>query len=248
MIQDLHSHTYYSFCSNDTPEQVINVAILHGIQQLGICDHNYGVGCGRTDFCYDKGANRDADYGKTLIRYNDHIKLLKEKYKNKIKIFSGLEVCTLISNDSYALPKNTDISMFDYCLVENLGNNNSFIKTADDFFEFCSKAKTKVGIAHTDLFAYINSLGEDAFRFLQKMAKYNVFWEINVNFDSMHKFKQHSYVNDFFKDKTKQELIKKTGVKLSVGFDSHNIKEYKADRVKTACSLIKNMGIHLVFE
>ena len=27
MIQDLHSHTYYSFCGADTPEQVVETAI-----------------------------------------------------------------------------------------------------------------------------------------------------------------------------------------------------------------------------
>ena len=48
MIQDLHAHTYYSFCSKDRPETVIETAIAGGIQQLGICDHNYGVACAPT--------------------------------------------------------------------------------------------------------------------------------------------------------------------------------------------------------
>ena len=52
MIQDLHAHTYYSFCSKDRPETVIETAIAGGIQQLGICDHNYGVACARTEFCW----------------------------------------------------------------------------------------------------------------------------------------------------------------------------------------------------
>ena len=29
MIQDLHAHTYYSFCSDDTPERVIETAIRY---------------------------------------------------------------------------------------------------------------------------------------------------------------------------------------------------------------------------
>ena len=32
MIQDLHSHTYYSFCGADTPEQVVETAIAGGIE------------------------------------------------------------------------------------------------------------------------------------------------------------------------------------------------------------------------
>ncbi len=27
MIQDLHSHTYYSFCGRDTPESIVEAAI-----------------------------------------------------------------------------------------------------------------------------------------------------------------------------------------------------------------------------
>ena len=41
--------------------------------------------------------------------------------------------------------------------------------------------------------------------------------------------------------------MKKTGVKLSVGFDGHIAAEYKADRVKSACKLIQDMGIRLAF-
>ena len=39
MIQDLHSHTYYSFCGADTPEEVVEAAIVGGIEVLGITDH-----------------------------------------------------------------------------------------------------------------------------------------------------------------------------------------------------------------
>lgn len=246
MIQDLHAHTYYSFCSDDTPERVIDVAIANGVQLFGICDHNYGVGCARTDFCWNQGAKLDADYGKTLVRYYDHISALKQKYRNKIKLLCGIEVCTLLSKDSYALPRNTDISFFDYCLVENLDNKNSYLQ--GDIFSFAKRAGCPTGIAHTDIFAFIRSIGEEPYKYFRKMAEQGIFWEINVNYDSKHSFKTHDYVTEFFKNKQQQEIVKKSGVKLSVGFDSHIAHEYKADRVKTACQLIKNMGIRLIFE
>ena len=246
MIQDLHAHTYYSFCSNDKPEKVIEAAINAGVEQFGICDHNYGVGCARKEFCYDKGPNRNADYGKTLIRYYDHMNALKEKYRNKIKLLCGIEVCTLLTNDSYALPSGADISFFDFCLVENLDARNSFLQ--GDIFPFAQTCGCPTGIAHTDMFAFIKSIGEDPYRYFRKMAERGIFWEINVNLDSLHSFKTHDYVTEFFKNKEQQEIVRKSGVKLSVGFDGHIVKEYKPDRVKTACRLIKNMGIHLVFE
>ena len=80
------------------------------------------------------------------------------------------------------------------------------------------------------------------------MAENGIFWEINVNYDSLHGFKTHDYVTEFFKNKTQQEMVRKSGVRLSVGFDSHIAREYKPLKVQTACKLIKDMGIHLVFE
>ena len=97
MIQDLHAHTYYSFCSNDKPEKVVETAIASGIQQLGICDHSYGVGCARKDLCYDRGNDLKGDYGLTFQRYYDHISLIREKYRNRIKILCGIEVSTTFS-------------------------------------------------------------------------------------------------------------------------------------------------------
>lgn len=247
MIQDLHSHTYYSFCAHDKPETVVETAIANGIQQLGICDHNYGVGCARTEFYRDQGTRLDADYGKTLVRYYDHMNNIREKYAKKIKILCGIEVCTLTGmSHSYALPMGADISFFDFALVENLADPSSI--TNGDIFDFAKRCGCPTGIAHTDMFAFIRKKGEDPYRYFRKMAEAGIFWEMNVNYDSVHNFKVHEYTNEFFRNKEQQEIIRKTGVRLSVGFDCHKADEYKASRVKTACKLIQDMGIHLVFE
>lgn len=247
MIQDLHAHTYYSFCSKDEPEKMIETAIRAGVQQLGICDHNYGVGCARPDFCWGKGACLNADYGKTLVRYYDHMNLLREKYRNKIKILCGIEICTSTkSPDSYALPHSADVSFFDFCLVENLDDPTSITK--GDIFAFAKRCGCPTGIAHTDMFAFIKNLGEDPYRYFRKMAEAGIFWEMNVNLDSVHEFKTYDYTTEFFKNKEQQEIVKKSGVRLSVGFDSHACREYKPQRVITACKLIKDMGVRLAFE
>ena len=246
MIQDLHAHTYYSFCCKDRPEAVIEKAIASGIQQLGICDHNYGVGCARTEFCWNQGAKLDADYEQTLVRYHDHIKLLKEKYAKRIKLLCGIEICTLKSKDSYALPNNAEVSFFDFALIENLDDPRSI--TDGDLFAFAKRCGCPVGVAHTDMFAFITSLGEDPYRYFRKMAENGIFWEINVNYDSLHNFQQHGYVTEFFKNKAQQDVVKKSGVKLSVGFDGHIASEYKPFKVHTANKLIKDMGIRLAFE
>ena len=246
MVQDLHAHTYYSFCSQDKPEKVVETAILGGIDMLGICDHNYGVGYARQEFCYDKGPGLNDDYGLTLQRYFDHINLLREKYRNKINIMRGIELRTSVTRDAYSFPKTADISFFDFCLVENFGESNSYIK--GDIFSFAKRCGCPTGIAHTDMFKFIKAQGEDPYRFFRKMAENGIFWEMNVNMDSLHSFKTHDYVTEFFKNKEQQDIVRKSGVRLSVGFDGHIAKEYKPSRVQTACKMIKDMGIHLVFE
>ena len=246
MIQDLHAHTYYSFCSKDKPEKVIETAILSGVQQLGICDHNYGVACGRTEFCWNMGARLNADYEQTLVRYYEHMNLLREKYAKKIKILCGIEICTLNCEHSYALPHSADVSFFDFALIENLDHPKSI--TNGDLFAYAKRCGCPVGVAHTDMFAFIDSIGEDPHRYFRKMAENNIFWEINVNYDSLHSFKVHDYVTEFFKNKQQQEIVKRSGVRLSVGFDGHACAEYKAQRLHTACKLIKDMGIRLAFE
>ena len=246
MIQDLHAHTYYSFCSQDKPDKMVETVIAGGIQQLGICDHNYGVGCGRTEFCWEQGTKLNADYGKTLTRYYDHMLAVKEKYAKKIKILCGIEICTLKGPHSYALPNTADVSFFDFALVENLDHPSSI--TGGDIFSFAKRCNCPVGIAHTDMFQFVEKLGEDPYRYFKRLAEAGIFWEMNVNYDSVHNFHSHEYVSEFFKNKQQQDVVKKSGVKLSVGFDGHASAEYKPARVKTACKIIQDMGIHLVFE
>ena len=246
MIQDLHAHTFYSFCSNDKPEAVVEAAINSGVQMLGICDHNYGVGCARTEFCWGKGTKLNADYEQTLVRYYNHMNLLREKYAKKIKILCGIEICTLGGEHSYALPNTADVSFFDFALIENLGNPMSVIN--GDLFAYAKRCGCPVGVAHMDMFAFIKARGEDPYRYFKKMAEAGIFWEMNVNYDSVHKFKVHDYVTEFLKNKEQQEIVRKTGLKLSVGFDGHAVKEYKPLRVKNACKIIQDAGIHLVFE
>lgn len=245
MIQDLHAHTYYSFDSEDTIECVIETAKRGGVGLLGISDHNYGVGCGRTDLCYDRGPALDADYGRTLRRYFDHVCSVREKARG-IKVLCGLEICTLPGKDSYALPASADVSFFDYCLVEGLDRPGSV--TNGDIAAFAERCGCPTGIAHTDLFAFALRRGEEPFRYFKKLAERGIFWEINVNYDSLHSFRTHAYVTEFFKNKEQQEIVKRAGMRLCVGFDSHIAREYKPGRVIAANDLIRGMGIKLAFD
>ena len=247
MIQDLHSHTYYSFCGGDDPRDVVEKAIEGGIELFGICDHNYGIGYGRQDFFSSKADDFGSSYGRNLQKYFDHIDLIREKYADKIKILRGIELATVdYNNNRYVLPKEVDISFFDYCLVEHVDMDCSI--TGGDLFEYAGRFKCPVGVAHTDLFAHANKLGIAPLDYFKRMADENIFWEMNVNLDSTHKFREHGYVLKFFDDEEQQDVIRRSGVRLSIGFDGHKCAEYKADRVAEFCKKVEKMGIKLAFE
>lgn len=245
MIQDLHSHTYYSFCGADKPENVVEAAIAGGIELFGICDHNYGIGFGRHDVFCSHAGDFGPTYGRNLVKYFDHINLIKEKYADKIKILRGIEIAT-VSGGRYAPPENIDVSFFDYCLIEHIDREDSV--TGGDLFTYAKRFGCRKGVAHTDLFAHAKRLGIEPLDYFSRMAEENIFWEMNVNLDSIHKFHEHAYMLRFFEDEEQQEIIRRSGVRLSVGFDGHRYNEYKPDRVIDYCRKIEKMGIKMAFE
>ena len=250
MLQDLHSHTYYSFCGKDTPEAIVEAAIAGGLDTFGITDHNYGIGFARHNlFCATAALEMDDGYERTLRRYYDHINLIKDKYADRIRVLRGIEICTLKSEQhpNYALPDGANIAYFDYCLVENLNASTSI--TGGDLFAFAKRCGTPVvGVAHTDLFGHIERLGADPSDYFRRMAEENIFWEMNVSYDSIHGYRQHGYFLDFFADPAKQEIVRESGVRVSVGFDGHRVEDYLPERVKEYCRRLTEMGIKMPFE
>lgn len=224
-VFDLHSHTNYSYCSPDDPHDLIKTAIENDIFLLGISDHNYGIG------------ERKPEYLK-LVRS------LAEQYKEKIKILCGIEISTLPRN--YDITSPDEIKDFDYCLIENITLEESFVK--DKLFEFCKSLKIPCGIAHTDLFEYCDMYGFDYQNFYRKIAENNVFWELNVNYDSTHSYHEHEYVLDFIKDEEKQRIVKEAGAYLSIGFDSHRHKDYLGDRVHKIYDFLKSNNFNTIDE
>lgn len=245
MIMDLHSHTYYSFCGNDSPEKVIETAIEKGIEVLGICDHNYGIGFQHPSFQFENKDVRIFLYQRSVQQYFDHIKVLAERYKDKIILKCGIEICTVDVGNTL-LPEEIDVSMFDYCLIENIDRKDSMVGNLFDFAKRCGCKM--IGIAHTDIPLFLEKTNQDLYSFFKNMAINNIFWELNVNYDSIHGFKEHTYVNKLFANERLIEIVKASGVKLSVGFDGHRANEYNEERVKATCKKIKQLGLPLLYE
>lgn len=245
MYQDLHSHTYYSFCGGDNPEDVVKAAIKGGLQVIGITDHNYGIGYENIPTFKLQSDTVQTGYGRSLKKYFDHINLLREKYKDKITVLRGIEICTL-NNYGYLLPDDEDVSYFDYCLIENLSDIDRSVLD-NDLFTFVKRLKCKAGIAHTDMFSFLEQIGEDPLKYFRKMAKLGVFWEMNVSYDSTHHYREHSYVKEFFNNKKQQEIIKKSGVEISIGFDGHKVIDYLPERIKEFCEKLEELKIPFAF-
>ncbi|MBE7042663.1 MAG: PHP domain-containing protein [Ruminococcaceae bacterium] len=243
MIQDLHSHTYYSYCGKDSPEAVIQNAIEKGLDVVGISDHYHGIVMSRRGFVYENEENKAWLHNNALKRYYEHIKTLAEKYQNDIEVWCGIEISTLDIGFTL-LPDGVDVSFFDYCLIENF----QFPETAvDNIFDFVTRCGCKrTGFAHMDLPAYIASKGLTMSDFFKKMKEENIFWELNVTYDSTHGFQEHQYVKDFFVSDKLLDAIRKSGMKLSVGFDGHRLEDYDADRVITACRKIEELSIPMI--
>ena len=245
MIQDIHSHTYYSYCGKDSPEAVIINAIEKGLDVVGISDHYHGVVMNKPGFVYESDEARAIMHNNALKRYYEHIRTLAEKYKNYIEVWCGVEITTLDLGYTL-LPDGVDVSFLDYCLIENFQLPET---TVDNVFDFASRCGCKrTGFAHMDLPAYIASKGLDMNDFFLKMKEENIFWEINVNFDSIHGFNEHQYVKDFFGNYKLLDTVRKSGIKLSVGFDGHRVYDYKPERIADYCKRIREMGIKMAFE
>ncbi len=247
MIQDLHSHTRYSFCSrNPSIEEGVLAAIEGEIELFGITDHNYGIGYVTCEDFLSGNTPSLREYQRRIDEYRETICTLKKKYEPQIKILSGIELATTLPDKNYPLPKGIDVSRFDYCLIENLTNADSIME--GDLFSYAKSLRCPAGVAHTDLFAFIQNRGENPLDYFRRMAEENIFWELNVNYDSIHHFREHEYVKTFFDDERQQEIIRKSGVKLSVGFDGHDASEYNALRVRSANERLKKLEIPLAFD
>ena len=224
MVIDLHSHTNYSWCGKDEPQTLVEEMIKQGVQVLGVTDHQRGI-------------------GDEVEKYCAQIRDLAKKYKDQIRIYCGVELCTL--PEWQPKPSET-FHEYDYCLIENLADEDSVMK--GDIVSYVKGYQCPVGIAHTDLFSWIESKGLDAKKYLKTLADSGVFWELNVNYDSIHGYVEHAYVKRFMQSEWQQALVKEAGLYVSIGFDGHRLEDYLVERVVAGNDFLQQAGIKNALE
>ena len=232
MLSDFHVHTKYSD-GRDDPESVVLYALDKGCDKLGFSDHSY------TFF--------DQSYcmkSRDIPKYRKEINDLKEKYKDKIAIFLGIE------QDFYSKksPKNYDyaIGSVHYLRVggkyyEIDGNKETFVKTVQDAFggdyisacekyfdtirKFAGRDRISI-IGHFDVVSKFNGDGSlfdesdpryvKAYKKAAKaLVKAGKIFEINT---SGYRKKRRS---DVYPAKPIRDYIKSLGGKFILSSDSH---------------------------
>ena len=100
LIQDLHSHTYYSNCGRDDPELVVRAAVNGGVKQLGICDHNYGIGERKPQYFEEMKAL--LDYACETFEYRQVF--FKDQTFSQYPVTNGCNaVVTTPASEAYAI-------------------------------------------------------------------------------------------------------------------------------------------------
>ena len=202
---DLHNHTKFSYDGSNTPEEIIENAIRHGVDVIGITDHQFSI-------------------GENLPIYYEYIQHCKIKYADKIKVLCGLEIGTRPTPPE-SLPRATE--NFDYVLFECLDDTRAI-----DFYEFLEWRKLfkcKAGLAHTDIFKLGERYGLDIIKILRDN---DIFWELNTSGN-------YIYYYDFLTNEKKQQIIKESGIPVSVGSDTHYIAEYRKKQIRRANELLQ---------
>ena len=168
--------------------------------------------------------------GENLPIYYEYIQHCKIKYADKIKVLCGLEIGTRPTPPE-SLPRATE--NFDYVLFECLDDTRAI-----DFYEFLEWRKLfkcKAGLAHTDIFKLGERYGLDIIKILRDN---DIFWELNTSGN-------YIYYYDFLTNEKKQQIIKESGIPVSVGSDTHYIAEYRKKQIRRANELLQKLNIPL---
>lgn len=168
--------------------------------------------------------------GENLPIYYQHIQHCKIMYADKIRVLCGLEIGTRPMPPEI-LPQATEA--FDYVLFESLDDPRAM-----DFYEFLEwrrQFKCKTGLAHTDIFRLGERYGLDI---LNVMRDNDIFWELNTSGN-------YIYYYDFLTNEKKQQLVKASGIPVSVGSDTHYIAEHRKKQIRRANELLQKLEIPL---
>lgn len=170
ILEDFHVHT--AFCDGEsTSEEVVCSAVEKGMTALGLSVHSY------TDF--------DLRYcikPEQIPEYKQTVSELKDKYKNSIELFCGIE------QDYYSAP--LPHGDYDYAI-----GSVHYIKAGDKFFEIDENAELLREAADYGFGGDIYSLVEEYYRIVGNVIE-KTGADIIGHFDLITKFNRQNAVFD----------------------------------------------------
>jgi histidinol-phosphatase (PHP family) len=240
---DIHNHTPLCNHATGNPEDYIKKAMEKNIKIYGFSDH------GPMEF--------DEKYRMSfsdMPKYENEIKSLKEKYKDKIKILLGYEVDFTPYVDKRVLKRNVDYLIGSVHFLDNWGfDNPEFIKEwhnrdVDDVYkEYFNKIEKMAQsrlfdiVGHLDLvkvFGFkpkknIKDIAKNAIKEIKKSGM-----AVEINTAGLRK-----PVKEIYPSIELLEMIRDEGIDITFSSDAHRIEDvgYKIDE---AIELAKNLGFN----
>lgn len=232
MLSNFHTHT--NFCDGkNSPEEVVLSAIEKGFDCIGFSGHGYTP----FDLTY---CMRDVD------GYIKEIKRLKEKYKNKIQIYLGIEEDSRYfcdrDNFDYIIGSSHYIYVNGeyYPADESLDNlkkcieafDGDILKLADSYYSsfvsYVHKRKPDI-VGHFDLITKFDEIDEQVFlnnkdylklseKYMEDALESDVIFELNTGAISRG-LRKTPYPHENLLN-----IINKKGGKIILSSDSHEIK------------------------
>lgn len=227
-FMDLHNHTIWSDGIH-TPEKIIENAIVNSVTTIGISDHF------DTDKC-------QSVLKKDIKNYIININQLKEKYKDKIQVLAGIEICMNKElSDLDNLPYE-ELNKLDYVLLEYIDYFKHSVKLSE-IGEYTSKLTCKIGLAHTNL---LNSCKIYGLRcVINTLKEHNLFWELNVN-EGYNYFDEVVNSIDSWKTSRLLKKLKKNNILMSVGSDTHSLDYYDIEKLTIGNMIAKHQSIRML--
>lgn len=246
-------HTHTTFCDGkDTPEEMVLAAIDKGFSALGFSGHAF--------FVLDAEISMDAQRQRL---YRAEILRLREKYKNEIEIYLGIEQDTwsppleykydyviasahnLLKNGVYCPVDNSAEMMQDNLLRQWGGDQDAY---AEDYFAECRHLFDKIPqgdvIGHIDLITKYDELfsirrSEKYFSMakstVEHLAKYGKPFEINTGAIG------RGYRTSPYPCAELLFAIKKAGGRIMINSDCHN-KDFLDCGFDDAVALARDCG------
>ena len=175
-FQNLHTHT--SYCDGaDSPEEIVLTAIDKGFTSIGFSGHSY------VDFSpfFQKKGDHTEEYKKNVSE-------LKEKYKDRIKIYLGLE---------YDVCSRCDLSGYDYLI-----GSVHYIKCGNEYVNVVRTAEVAEDVINQYFGGNGMEYAKSYYKHLACLPEYGKF-DIVAHFDVVTK---HSDNRMFFDTESKEYL------------------------------------------